>query len=202
MRIYPINEQCREILLHGNPGMTCYEDIQWLIFMARKTTGNIVEIGTNLGHTSRELAAHFPDRQIITIDYVGLKETMSPAQRWEKPGWHEVGKAHWGDTNVEQLLTPSHWVDYSKLDPGFIFIDGSHSFEGVKADTEQVFRTLAAIEPGKQVCIVWHDYLKPGLGVADYIDLTLEPVFGDWLAREGTMVYLDCYTKHLSAIEK
>lgn len=58
--------------------------------------------------------------------------------------------------NVEHLLHNSKTFDFSPHYKKFdlIFVDGDHSYEGVKADTENVFKLLK----DEDSVIVWHDY--------------------------------------------
>ncbi len=58
--------------------------------------------------------------------------------------------------NIKHIGHNSHTFDYSLLEDKFdlIFIDGDHTYEGVKIDTKNAF-TL--VKDNKSV-IVWHDY--------------------------------------------
>jgi len=57
--------------------------------------------------------------------------------------------------NVEHISHNSHTYEYSKFKQGFdlIFIDGDHSYEGVKIDTQNMFKLLK----DENSIIVWHD---------------------------------------------
>lgn len=60
-----------------------------------------------------------------------------------------------GMSNVEEFFHNSMTFDFSKLPerPNLIFVDGDHSYEAVKQDTQNAFRILK--EDG---IIIWHDY--------------------------------------------
>jgi len=57
--------------------------------------------------------------------------------------------------NIRHIKHNSHTYDYSKFKKGFdlIFVDGDHSYEGVKMDTQNVFKLLK----NEDSIIVWHD---------------------------------------------
>lgn len=82
---------------------------------------------------------------------------------------NEMGSFGWGEPfqklqrlfsknikNVLHIEANSRSMDFSKLNQKFdlVFIDGDHSFEGVKSDSEKVFGLLR----DKDSVIVWHDY--------------------------------------------
>jgi predicted O-methyltransferase YrrM len=62
------------------------------------------------------------------------------------------------NNNVEYLMLNSKDISDKLGKFDFIFIDGNHTFEYVKNDTEKAFQLLE-----KDGIIVWHDYLKRGL---------------------------------------
>jgi hypothetical protein len=61
-----------------------------------------------------------------------------------------------GLKNVTYIEHNSHTYDFSSLRNQFdlVFIDGDHSYQGVKADTTTAFGLLR----GPTSAIVWHDY--------------------------------------------
>lgn len=58
--------------------------------------------------------------------------------------------------NIEHIEANSKTFNFENLVEKFdlIFIDGDHSYEGVRSDTENAFKLLK----GKSSIIVWHDY--------------------------------------------
>lgn len=136
-------------------------DTKVLCWLMDQVQGDILEIGCNNGTTTRELALRYPERQIIALDYVSMQPTMVKDQHYEIP-WDEFGRHATGLRNVELRNENSRLLDYSRF-PGVraVFIDGDHSYYGVKADTDLA---LAAFEgKDREVpyagarLIVWHD---------------------------------------------
>lgn len=74
--------------------------------------------------------------------------------------------------NVQVLLTNSHTLTY---DPAwqidFVFIDGDHSWEGVRSDTDRALEWFAnEVGPARHGTIVWHDfYPHHVISVYDYL---------------------------------
>jgi hypothetical protein len=60
-----------------------------------------------------------------------------------------------GKENIKTIFHNSHTFDFTSLDEKFdlVFIDGDHSYAGVRSDTSKVFE----LTKGAAV-IVWHDY--------------------------------------------
>lgn len=58
-------------------------------------------------------------------------------------------------SNIKHIKHNSQTFDFSSIGKfDLIFIDGDHSYEGVKKDTENVFKVLK----NDNSIIVWHDY--------------------------------------------
>lgn len=76
------------------------------------------------------------------------------------PGSSPVAETHHffskGIPNITYIEANSHTFDFSTLGEGFdlIFVDGDHTYEGVRSDTANVFKLLR----NEQSVIVWHDY--------------------------------------------
>jgi hypothetical protein len=94
-----------------------------------------LEIGTYRGETAANLASVC--KEVVTVDM-------------DK----EAGKFCRGISNVKQVIDDSITMDWKRLGKfDLIFIDGNHSYIGVKADTENA---LCILKEGG--IIVWHDY--------------------------------------------
>ncbi len=148
--------------------MVSVAELQWLVWKASQTTGNLVEIGTCHGATTAVLAHAFPTRKIWTVDWL-VNNRLLPEQALEMPRASSVGRLAMGFNNVIQLLQDSRLLDYSRLGPvGFVFIDGDHSYDGVKADTGLVLDHHR--RTGRPMTVVWHDYYdSPWVMVKKYL---------------------------------
>lgn len=151
-------------------------ETQLIVWLAMPYAGDVLEIGCNNGLTTRELALNRPQSKVYGLDYVGMDVTMVPQQRGEKP-WHEFGKWCQDIPNVTLLNMDSRKITYAAICPGVrvVFIDGDHSYEGVKADTELAIAHLKSVGGG---LIMWHDYYEGSpdwCGVKRYIDAEIAP---------------------------
>lgn len=196
------------VSLRSECGPTPQCDARWLIWKAREHPGSILEIGTHWGHMAYEFGMQFPSRRVFTIDYPGgIGSTMESEQAHECLEVESIGKRCRSLRNVEVILCPSQWVDYSRLNIGFVFIDGAHSFHGVREDTEQLVRCFARCLRPSPVCLVWHDYYnndQGGLRVKDYLDTVMDPAADGkvCLLENGKMAYLEiepCQMKSIAA---
>ncbi|HMP74754.1 MAG TPA: class I SAM-dependent methyltransferase [Kiritimatiellia bacterium] len=125
------------------------------------------EIGTFDGRTALNLAANTPpDCHVFTLDLpsselgrTGLAIAHGDETFINKPTSGARFHATPYAARITQLLGDSASFDYTpywgKMD--LVFVDGSHSYEYVKADTETA-RKLLKPEGG---IILWHDYGSP-----------------------------------------
>jgi predicted O-methyltransferase YrrM len=125
------------------------------------------EIGTFLGETTLAIARSNPGTQVYTLDLPSPEERKSAAlemtdeylfERWDR-GSAFKGKPE--SARIQVLTGDSATFDFSpyagKID--MAFIDASHSYSYVKADTEAV---LGMLSPDG--VILWHDYpAYPGI---------------------------------------
>jgi predicted O-methyltransferase YrrM len=135
------------------------------------------EIGTFNGRTALNLALNMPpDGNVYTLD-LPADQASGVAGEMERGNLHyvrnhtpgELFEKH-GRTNcarITQLLGDSATFDYSPYRSGMdlVFIDGAHSYDYVKRDTEAA---LTLLRDGHGL-IFWHDY-DACLGVIDWVD--------------------------------
>lgn len=117
----------------------------------------VLEIGTYMGHTTRRIAENLPDSVTHTVD---LPSDYSTAQTNAglppKDDFHlikhRVAGREFKGQNCEKRIV-QHFGDTAVVDfkefghPTFFFIDGSHTYEYCKQDTEKCF----ALSGGKGV---------------------------------------------------
>ena len=171
-----------------------------LIHLVRAARPRVIfEIGTFDGRTALNLAANAPETAtVLTLDL--------PAAAWNStalplaPGEDLLVKKEssgerfrtspWG-RKIRQLHGDSASFDFSPWHGGadFVFIDGSHSLEYVRNDTE---KALALLRDGHGV-IVWHDYGQMP-GVTTHLN-DLHATGGHWAGLrqiEGTALAWIC----------
>jgi predicted O-methyltransferase YrrM len=139
----------------------------------------IVEIGTFDGRTTLNLALNAPAQyRVFTLDLppdTAPKFALEAAERVlvEKPasGRHFVEARRAGVTaaaRIHQLLGDSARFDWSAhlAKAGLVFVDGSHAYDYVIADSETALRLVAP-----QGTVIWHDY-----GVWEGVTRALEEI--------------------------
>jgi predicted O-methyltransferase YrrM len=123
----------------------------------------LFEFGTYDGNTTLQLALNGPDDAIVyTIDLP--PDNLSPRLRLDPGDRIFMGRATVGqrfkgiaaERKIHQVLSDSAAYDYSFLEGkvDFVFVDGAHSYEYLKNDTQHALTMLAP-----KGLIVWHDYL-------------------------------------------
>lgn len=133
-------------------GTSLISDIAFLKAMARKYENcNYLEIGSWRGESLSNVAE-------VAKKCTSL--TLSPKEMREMNISEEFINVHGifskGLPNVEKIEHNSHTFDFGSLNQKFdmIFVDGDHSHEGVKNDSEKVLPILK----NDSSIIIWHDY--------------------------------------------
>lgn len=137
------------------------------------TVGNVAEIGSHKGDTTLLMATNFPDKTIYAMDYTGII-TMPKGQAHEQPLIIAEKAKH--KPNVVVIDHNSQTFDFNKLtNVTTFFIDGDHSYNGVKSDTEKAVSYLKSHNGG---IMLMHDYRLdekyPWMGVRKYVDNELK----------------------------
>ena len=146
---------------------------------ATRAGEQIVEIGTFDGRTTLNLAANAaPHLQVLTLDLppdAAPKFDLAPGERAyvEKlrsgrrfleapPEWAHA--AH----RITQLIGDSAAFDWSPYfgRAGLVFVDGSHAYDYVMADSDTAFRLVT-----DKGMVIWHDY-----GVWEGVTRALEQI--------------------------
>jgi predicted O-methyltransferase YrrM len=153
--------------------LTCFE-VYFLASLSRLLSARMVfEIGTFEGRTTLNMALNCaPEGEVYTIDlpsddvrtkYERAYPNEGNARKIPVGGYFhnhlESGKIKqlWGDS-------ASHDFEryYGKVD--LVLIDGDHSYEYVKSDSEQALRMI-----NSRGVVAWHDYDGSWRGVASYL---------------------------------
>ena len=140
------------------------QEIMALSAIVRFTNSkNILEIGTYNGNTALNLAANSAADALVTTldlppDWNGQFELKVHPSHLNVTEKAEVG-LQYKDTKyskkIIQLFSDSAKLDWSKLPIPFdiVFIDGCHSYEYGKKDTQNAMRYLKSGS-----ILIWHDY--------------------------------------------
>jgi hypothetical protein len=139
----------------------------------------VVEIGCNEGQTTADIARTFPAVPVIGVD-IPEGSRMVQDQRGEAPAASRLGFRTLGLSNVRILQKPSWELEWSDIRNGLeligmagaglpslaididrwkiplvFFIDGDHSYSGVRSDTllcaDMLLRSLGG------GMLIWHD---------------------------------------------
>jgi predicted O-methyltransferase YrrM len=148
-------------VIHQESPHANHTDMVYVCGMASAASARrIFEFGTYRGQTTCGLAAVCKDAQIYTLNlppdddpryapFIGMYIARSPDR-----------------DRITQIFSDSRTFDTTpyRESMDYIFIDGDHSYEGVKNDTE---KALQLLKPGG--IIVWHDYAAKSPGVLKYL---------------------------------
>ena len=145
-----------------------------LSILVAEAPGEILEIGTFMGSTSRQMAENLPGGFIHTVDLPeGFSANSNSEARLPKDDFHLIGQRMVGREFKESEFAPrirQHFFDTAEWDfsearkARFFFIDGSHTYEYCKNDSEKCF----ALCRGQGV-FLWHDCDSSHPGVERFI---------------------------------
>jgi hypothetical protein len=134
----------------------------------------VVEIGTFNGATTAAMALNAPNAMIHTVDLpldyqIGKETTVSiPKDDFHLILGRKVGEAYKslsGVNNITQHLVDSAIWDFEEVKGAtFFFIDGSHTYEYAKNDTEKCMAVASS-----NARFVLHDCDERHPGVVDYV---------------------------------
>jgi hypothetical protein len=131
------------VILHEDiPGWSLPGEFEALAAYAAKCPGPWVEIGSYCGRSTLALAEVADGRTLFAVDPHRGNPEMAPGRDCHHP---EVWARENGslsvllDTiadydNVIPVVGPGHRFAETGVRPGFVFIDGDHSYRGCKAD--------------------------------------------------------------------
>ncbi|MHC4814494.1 MAG: class I SAM-dependent methyltransferase [Planctomycetota bacterium] len=155
--------------------VTLYELLVISAIVSRRQPRVLLEIGTFDGNTTLQMAHNSPaDARVYTLDLPPDKKAqaaLDPQDATYIGDRQKLQRKYAGSPvghKVIQCLGDSATFDFHSIlehgRPQLAFIDGSHSYDYVRNDTEKVLEILA---PGGVV--LWHDYVPGWPGVMEYL---------------------------------
>ncbi len=162
---------------------------------------NILEIGTFDGNTAINLAVNIgDDGKVISVDLPSEETIDAPNNSLGKTTSSIVDRKYlklseW--SKIEQVFGDSAEIDWSSLGGKFdlIFIDGDHSSEYVRSDTQNALRVLK-----HGGVILWHDY--ECTSVASVIDAAVRRNENDIHWVKGTRLAVGIFDFPEQVIER
>jgi hypothetical protein len=150
------------------------EPMVFLSILAVEHPKEVLEIGTFVGYTTKAMAENLPDSIIHTVD---LPPDFSPSQDIKegppKDDFHLIAKRVVGrefkgqavESCIRQHFGDTATINFQEFGkPTFFFIDGSHTYEYCKQDSEKCL-TLC----GGNGTFLWHDCDEYHPGVVKFI---------------------------------
>lgn len=145
-----------------------------LSILVAEAPNEVLEIGTYMGHTTRQMAENLTTATIHTIDLpTSYSIEDDPERNLSKDDFHLISrrivgrefKGHPCATRIKQhLADTAKWDFYNAGHPTFFFIDGSHTFEYCKNDSEKCFELC-----GGRGTFLWHDCDNSHPGVVRFV---------------------------------
>jgi hypothetical protein len=157
-------------------GMMPYRDALGLLsILVLEKPSEVLEIGTFMGHTTRAMAENLESARIHTIDLpLGYPIQEDTQGHLPKDDFHLISRRVVGrefknsifESRIRQHFGDSATMDFSEMgQPSFFFIDGSHTYEYCKSDSE---KCLALCPKGGT--FLWHDCNGTHPGVVKFIN--------------------------------
>ncbi len=142
----------------------------------------VLEIGTFCGYSTRALALHLPQSTVHTVDLPLSFEHQNDDSPIPKDDFHlirerRVGEGFRSDPSIRNIVQhfgdTATWDFLAAKDATFFFIDGSHTYEYARNDTEKCL----ALCKDRPATILWHDYNTGHAGVIRYLSELIEAGF-------------------------
>jgi Methyltransferase domain len=161
------------LLTYGNQSL---DGLVHLVSLARLVEARcIFEIGTYNGFTALTLARNLKDSVIHTLDLPTGEEPGRDVNETDRghirylsknPGRVYVGTDE--EQRIVQHLEDSATFDFSSFKSRceLVYVDGAHSFDYVKGDTEAALEMVSS-----RGIVVWDDYSRMEPDVPRYLDL-------------------------------
>jgi hypothetical protein len=159
---------------HEDGIMPSHEAMAVLSILAAENPREVLEIGTFMGHTTRAMAENLPESIIHTLD---LPPDFSPQEDAAggppKDDFHLIArrvvgrefKGHLVERRIRQHFGDTAVINFHEIGrPTFFFIDGSHTYEYCRQDSEKCFELC-----GGTGTFLWHDCDPTHPGVLKFI---------------------------------
>lgn len=150
------------VMAYEDGMLPTHEALALLAILVCESPQTVLEIGTYMGHTTRAMAQNLPTATIHTVDLpLEFSGDVDATTQLPKDDFHLIGKRVVGREFKDSPDAPrivQHYVDTADIDfhqfghPTFFFIDGSHTYEYCKNDSEKCLE----ISPAGSV-FIWHD---------------------------------------------
>jgi hypothetical protein len=152
-----------------------YELLTLLSILVAESPKEVLEIGTYMGHTTRQMAENLPAGIIHTVDlpedFVSGNDVnrMLPKDDFHLISNRTIGREYKNSPSADRIR--QHFGDSANWDfsaagqATFFFIDGSHTYEYCKSDSEKCF----ALCGGRGV-FLWHDCDEQHSGVVRFVN--------------------------------
>jgi len=163
-----------QVMPHEDGRMPLSDAIGLLSLLIAERPREVLEIGTFMGHTTRAMAENLETATIHTVDLPPDFSTQTtPAGPLPKDDFHLisrriVGREFKGQPCEQRIV--QHFGDTAEMDfkqcgqPEFFFIDGSHTYEYCKSDSEKCL----VLRP-KGGTFLWHDCDVTHPGVVQFV---------------------------------
>ena len=151
-----------------------HEAMALLSILTVETPREVLEIGTFMGYTTKAMAENLPDAIIHTVDLPPDFSAQNGSKDVpDKDDFHLIGRRMVGrefkgqavETRIRQHLGDTATINFQEFGkPTFFFIDGSHTYEYCKQDSEKCYALCQGTGN-----FFWHDCDATHPGVVKFI---------------------------------
>ena len=162
---------------YQNGNVSPEESLAIAALVAWKKPVHSLEIGTFDGNTTLQIAANCAERGTVWTLDLPLDNKHIPDGVADADGQFILSTVRHEKrfintsfaSRVIEIFGDSKSFDFESVLKGtrldLVFIDGSHSYEYVRSDTERIMPLL-----GPMAVIIWHDYCRNWPGVVRYLN--------------------------------
>jgi hypothetical protein len=163
-----------ELFRHQDGSIPIHEAVALQSILVAESPKEVLEIGTYMGHTTKAMAENLPDAIIHTVD---LPPDFAPQENDHenipKDDFHLIRRRVVGrefkdqavETRIRQYFGDTALMDFREFGhPTFFFIDGSHTYEYCKQDSEKCFALCNGA-----CTFLWHDFDMGHPGVVEFM---------------------------------